>query len=793
MILSEIRGSARRLVASPGYSLGVVVTLSLGLALSIGMYTVLNGVILTGLPYPGGERVVEISSMNAEQGEEGGALTSAEAFALEDSRIFEHAGWFVWGGATVLSGDRPREITIHNVSGNYFAALGVRPQLGRWINESDVGPAREAAVLSDTEWERLAERDPAIIGKPLKLADETVTVVGVMPPDFATGAGLWRAADPAWHTENNAAFLNARYVNAIGRLAEGVDSARAASELDAFAARLRDTHSLSDNGWRLRTTSLLDLMVGDVRAVLAGVFLVSLVVLAIACANVGSLLAARLAGRERELAIVQALGATSSHVWRSILFELLLLASVSIVAAMLVLLVGLDVFRSMAAGILPRADEIVLDPGVAVFGIALAVICPLLVAIPFGLQLKKRMAGNLHASGKGVVGTQGGAMRTLPAAGLALATTALIAGAAVAMSLDQLREVDPGFRTENVYAVQLFHGGGPDEWRRFGNAVLAQLQTEPDVESVALTTAPPLATIGSFNVDLQVPGRAEPEPLQAALGRVSPEYMSVIDQPLLRGRMFSANDDATAPNVAIINKTLAERVFPNEDPLGRDIALPLGNGPRVAFRVIGIADDTRNAGLRSPADAEVLVPFAQAPWVGMTFLAHAPLAGDGLLERMQDAIWSVDPEEAMTRVYRLEDEIASQLKQVTFFTRMLGGFALVALLLAGFGTYSVIAFLQRRHTMETGVRLALGASSLNVARRVLQQGATLAFIAGVIGSIVAVAVLQLLAAQLYGVNAMSVGVYALGFAGVLFAAVIASAVPALRAARIQPMAALRYE
>ena len=384
-------------------------------------------------------------------------------------------------------------------------------------------------------------------------------------------------------------------------------------------------------------------------------------------------------------------------------------------------------------------------------------------------------------------------MRALPAVGLALATTALIAGAAVAMSLDQLRAVDPGFRTNNVYAVQLFHGGGPDEWRRFTDAVIAQLRTEPDVEAVALTTAPPLATIGSFSIDLQVPGRAEPEPLQAALRRVSPDYLDVIDQPLLRGRGFAAGDDATAPNVAIINKTLAERVFPDEDPVGRDIALPLGNGPRVAFRIVGIADDIRNDGLRSPANAEVLVPFAQVPWVGVTFLVHAPHAGDGLLERMQDAVWAVDPEEAMTRVYRLEDEIASQLKQVTFFTQMLGGFALIALLLAAFGTYSVIAFLQRRHTLETGVRLALGASSMQVARRVLQQGAVHAVVAGIAGSLAAIAVLQLLAAQLYGVNAMSAGVYVLGFAGVLLAAVLASVVPALRAARIQPMAALRYE
>jgi len=792
-LFSEICRSARRLLASPGYSAGVFVMLSIGLALSLGMYTVLNGVLLSALSYPGGERVVEIYSVNPGQNEESGALTAAEAFALADSEAFEYAGWFVWGGATVLSGDRPREITINNVSAEYFPALGVRPQVGRWINAGDIGPERQAVVLSDEEWERLANRDPGIVGKTLKLADETVTVVGVMPADFATGVGLWRAANPAWYSENNATFINARYVNAAGRLAEGIDSERAANTLDALAARIRDTHGMTDNGWRMRTTSLLDLAVGDVRGVLAGVFIVSLVVLAIACANIGSLLAARLAARERELAIVQALGATSGHVWRSLLFELLLLAFASTAAALLVLLVGLDVFRVMAGDILPRADEIVLDPGVAVFAFALALLCPLLVAIPFGLQLRKRMAGNLHASGKGAIGIHRGALRALPLAGLALATTALIAGTAVALSLDRLRDVDPGFRTNNVYAVQLFHGGGPQEWRRFGGVVITQIEAEPDIESVALTTAPPLATIGSFTIDIQVPGRAEPEPLQAGLRRVSSGYLDVLDQRLLRGRAFTAADDENSANVAIINETLARRVFPDVDPVGRDIALPLGNGPRVEFRVIGITADIRNAGLRSPSDAEILVPFEQSPWVGMTFLVHAPHAGAGLLERMQEAIWRVDPEEAMTRVYRLEDEIAAQLKQVAFFTRMLGGFALVALLLAAFGTYSVIAFLQRRHVMETGIRLALGAKPRDVACRVLRQGVMLALFAGIAGSLAAVAVLRLLGSQLFGVNAASPALYLSGIGGVLLAALLASAAPALRAARIQPMAALRYE
>lgn len=795
-LLAEIRQSVRRLLGSPGYSLGVLLMLTLGLALSVGMYTVLKGVILNGLPYPGGERVVEISASNAQQNESDNSLTGAEAYALVDVPAFEQVGWYVWGGMTVLSGERPREITINNVSAEFFAALGVRPQLGRWITAADIGSERQAVVLSDTEWQRLTNRDPNIIGKPLRLDDEIVTVVGVMPPEFtypSPDVGLWRAADPAWYSQSPAIFANARYLNAVGRLAEGVDAEGATRALDVLSARIRDTHGFADKGWRLRTTSLLDLAVGDVRGVLAGVFIVSLVVLIIACANVGSLLAARLAVRQRELAIVQALGATAGRVWRGLLFELLWLALLAIGGALLLLVAGLDVFRTLAADNLPRANEIALDPAVLGFAAGLALLCPLLVAVPFGVSLKRRMAGNLQTGGKGTGSTRRGALHALPMAGLALATTALIAGTAVALSLDRLRDVDPGFRSQNIYAVQLYHGGGPDEWRRFGSAVMERMAMEPDVESVAITTSPPLSHMGNFIIDAQVPGRAEPEPLQVDLRRVTPGYLNLLSVSLLQGRRFRESDDVAAPKVAIVNETFAHRVFDDAQAVGRDIALPLGSGPRVTYRIVGVAADIRNAGLRRPPDAEVLVPFEQAPWVGMTFLVHTPRASDNLLNRLQEAVWAVDPSEAITDVYPLRESVEAQFAQVVFFTRLLGGFAGLAVLLAAFGTYSVIAFLQRRQTTEIGVRLALGAQPRDVARRVLAQGVALAAVAGIAGSLVAVAVLRLLASQLFGVGAASPLLYVFGIGGVLLAALLASIAPALRAMHVNPIEALRYE
>ena len=795
-MLTEIRQAARRLCASPAYSLGVFLTLTSGLALSVGMYTVLNGVILKGLPYPGGERVVEINGVNAVQHETDGGLTAAEAFALADAPAFDHTGWYVWGGETILDGERPREILSNNVSAGFFPALGVRPQLGRWLDAEDTHPGSQAVVLSDSEWEQLTNRDPAVIGRPLKLVGETVTVVGVMPPDFAYPSevvGLWRAANPDWYLARDATFAHERFLIVIGRFAAGMDAERAAPELDALSARLRETWGLPDDGWRLRTTSLLDVTIGDVRGVLAGVFVIALVVLAIACANVGSLLAARLAARERELAIVQALGATSGRVWRGLLFELLLLAAVASVAALLLLLLGLQVFRALSAGILPQVDEVGLDPAVLAFAAVLALLCPLLVALPFGLRLRSRMAGNLQTSGKGTDDARRGALKALPVAGLALATAALIAGAAVAISLDRLRLVDPGFRVQDMYGVQVFHRGGPDEWRRFSRAVLERMSAEADVEGVALTTIPPLARVGNFIISVQVPGRDKPEAWQTVLQRVSADYLEIIAQPLVQGRGFLPADDDAASKVAIVNQAFARRAFDSIDVVGRTVALPLDDGPRVGYRIVGVVADARNAELREAGGPEIFVPFVQEPWVGMTFLAYAPHAADGLLARMQDAVWAVDPQEAITRVSRLQDDLEAQLAQTIYFTRVLGGFAVLALLLAGFGTYSVIAFLQRRQTRVIGIRLALGAEPLDVGWRVLVQGLALAAAAGIAGSLAAIAVLRLLESQLFGVGAASPALYALGIGGVLLAALLASVGPAWRAARVQPMAALRNE
>jgi len=794
VLMHEMGAALRNLVRRPGYSLAVVLTLGIGIALAAGMFTVLRGVVLQGLPYPGGERVVQVESYNPEIGVTGNNLTPAEALEIGSVEAFEHVGWFTWGGATVLSGERPRELGANRVSAGYFPALGVPPMLGRWIDQTDAAGAGDAVVLSYVEWDRLTGRDPDIIGKPLRLSDETVRVVGVMPPEFthpSRNVGLWRVGLDRDLAGNPGVFLNARYLNVIARIAENASATQLQAQLDAMSGGLHAEHGI-ESAWRLDTVSLLEQAVGDVRGALVGVFMVSLVVLAIACANAGALLAARLTARQRELAVMQALGATSSRVWRSILIEMSILGVLGAAIALGLLFVGLDSFKTLAEGTIPLARMIELDLGALGFAALVAVISPLLITLPIAIGLRRRFAENLQGSGKGVATTTR-ALTVLPVVGLALATAALIAGGAMLHSLNNMNSANPGYRTAGIQAVQMFKGGGPDVWRNFANAVADEMKAQYDVEDVAITTAAPMSLIGGFTIDLQVPDRELPEPLQAGLRRVSPNYLELLDLPVLRGRGFSDADDAAAPKVAIINETLARRVFGDLDPIGRTLALPLGNGPRVEYRVVGIARDFRNAGLRNPPEPEVLVPFAQDPWVGMTFLVAAPRAGNDLVERLQRAIWAHDPEEATTRIYRLQDDVDAQSARVGFFGGMLGAFAILAALLAAFGTYSVIALVQRQRTTEVGIRLALGADPARIARQVFRYGTILALAAGVFGSVAAFAVLRLLANQLFGVSPANPGLYLFGIAAVAVTALAASALPAWRAARIAPVEALHYE
>lgn len=792
---SAITHAARRLARSPGYGAALIVTLALGIAISVVAFSILSGVIYRSLPYPDQDRVVLVESANPSQGVSNGNLTPAQAETFAGTaRGFEALGYYMWGGVTLMHGGRPVELTTNRVSADYFRALGVSPRLGRFIQADDIEAGEAVAVLSYETWRRFAGGSPDVVGDTLQTTNGPVRVAGVMPPEFrfpAQDVGMWLALQPQHLDPESPAYWNARYINAVGRRAPGTSFRAAGEELAVIDAAVRERYGISDLGWKVTLNPVLDSLVGDVRWVLWGVFGVSILVLLIACANVAALVAARLAERRHQLAIALAVGATRGRLRAELSLELLLAGAIAAAAGAAIAFGAVEIIRELAVGHVPRADEITLGWPALAFAISTALAVPFLV-LALGAGAGLPTPAHAREQGHGLVGTRDRRLR-LPVLGIALSTTALIAAAALALSLAKLTRVEPGYRLDGVQALQLFRGGGPDEWRRFAIEAGERMAALPGVERVAVTTAAPQSLVGSFTTDVQVPERDLPEPLQANLRRVDPGYLPLLDIPLVAGRNFRDGDDQNAPRVAIVSETLARRVFGELDPIGRELALPLGNGPRVPVRIVGVSRDVKNAGLRSAPEPEVLVPFDQFPWVGMTFLVRAPGALSGLDEQLQSVVWELDPEEGITRVFELREDVDAQARPLRFFATAVTAFAVASVCLGAFGVYSVLAFVQRRRVRELGMRLALGASPSRLFGLVMTEGARILALGLAGGALGAVGLLRLLESQLFGMGALPWAAVASGGLAMVLAAIAAAALPAWRAARVNPVEALRHE
>ena len=795
---TDLRFVLRRLAKAPGFAMATLLMLGLGVALGVGMFSVVGGVLLGALPYPDSARVVVVGAANAVEGVEDGLLTPAEVVQLEELQQagkgpFDGFGYYSWGGLTVFDGERPRELATVKLSAGVLPALGVAPLHGRWFNADDYGKASDALILSESEWRRLFGADPAAIGRSVRTDDGVFRVVGIMPAGFATpgaNVGAWRPIEPWGDGASQPWFWNARFMNAYARLPQQ-GAARVQDGLDAIGEGIRERYSLPA-GWNMQVTPVLDTIVGNVRVPVWGALAIALLVLLIGCANVVILLDARETGRRHAQALLQALGASRARMRRILLLETVVLSFAGVGIGLLLAWLGVDALRTLAAGSLPRVEAIVLDARAVGFALLLAPVMPLVALLAGSLRPRASAAEAIRGSGRGLVeGRAPASRRWLPAVGVALSTVSLVAACALVLSLVRLQQVDPGFRTENVHGLQMWRSGGPKAWLPFAREMEDRLRALPGVEDVAMTTATPLSPFGNFAIDLQVQGRAQPEPYQVALRRVTPDYLQLLDIPLLQGRGIQATDGEGAEPVAVISRTLAERAFPDGVAVGQVIGLPLGRDARVMYRVVGVAEDVRNDTLRSAPIPEVLVSFANAPWVGMTFLVRTGRDLPGVQAQMAAAVWDIDPLEGITRQFALAGDVDAQLQAARFFARTVGAFALAALLLAAFAVYAVAALQQQRRVGEFGLRLAIGARPAMLAVQILRESMAGVLVGIGLGALGALAVLRLLQAHLFGLQGGSLGVLAAGAAALAAAALVASMLPAWRATRVDPGTSLR--
>lgn len=791
---TDLRLALRGVLRRPGHAMGVVLTLALGIGVCAAMYSVVQGVLLRGLEFPESSRLVVLASSST-TGSGSGALSGAEAESLGAVPSLDAAGYYLWGGVTDTTAERPRMLTLISVGGELFRSLGVQPQLGRWLDAGDAN-RDSGVVISHALWQERFGGDPGVIGQPFEVDWVQSSVVGVMPPDFgfpARGVDFWIGYDVERLRAEPALFQNARFMMGIGRLAEGADAGQLARDLAAHSEQLAQAHGAALRDWRLEAASLLDSRVGKVRPILLALLLIAGLALAVACANVVNLVVLRGLARQQELAVHQALGASGGRLATQVFLETLLLGVAATAIGALAARVALQGFIGLADSNMPRANEVALDATALLGVLAIGLVASLMAASLPALRLWRHPPGLALRAGDGR-STQGrsGIGRVLPVAACAVSVAGLAAALLLAGNLRELRNVPLGYDARPVLALNLFRD--PDPGRgAYANGLVEALREMPGVAAAAAISSAPLSPFGQIPVDVQVDGRQSMEPLRPRIRTVSGPIEQVLGLRLQRGRWLDPSDHADAEPVAMINRRFAERVFPGQEALDQYLTLPpFGTpGDRLRVRIIGVMEDARMGSVAEPAVPEVWLPDAQYGVSSLALLVRAHGDPGALLAPAQQAVWSQQPHQGIYSSQLLSRALDAQLATPRFFARNAGAFALLALMLAAVGVHSVVAYQMGRRQREFSLRLALGAQPRSLALQVLHGGLRLGLPAAVLGVGLGMLAAGILRGTLVGLEG-SMWLAPLMAALLLLVVVVLACVSSMRRAlRVQPMTSLR--
>ena len=800
-LAQDVRYAARGLARAPGFAFAVIATLTLAIGANVAMFAVVDAVLLSPLPYRDADRLVWLREVDPTEGGRDQAVSPPTA---EDWRRAQRS----FAGVAAISDEPvvflgaggPEKIEAAAVSADFFQVMGTWPALGRgFLAEDDVQGARRVVVLSDALWRRRFGADPGVVGRLVRLGADAHEVVGVAPRgfEFPRGAELWMPLAPA--LGEGALVRGAHFLDVVGRLAPGVDAARAEAELVSIQGRIAETDP-SYAGYGARVESLRTHEVGSVRTALLVLLAAVGFVLLIACANVAGLLLARAGSRAREMSIRLAVGAGRRRLVRQLLTESVALAAAGGACGLLLAAWGVGALRALGPDVLPRASEL----GVSWEAVAFTVLVTLLTGTAFGLvpALRASRLDLAAALRDGAASLAGGLRSTRLRGALVVAesalTVVLLVGAGLMLnSLVRLLLVDPGFRPDGVstFLIALPRERYPDGPRQaaFYSELRERVRTLPGVLSVGLGSNVPVSG-QSMMSPLMVEGRArEPGAAQTFVQQTVADegYFRALGMRLVAGRAFTEADGASAVPAAVVNEELARRVFPGEDPIGKRLRTMFGSP---AMReIVGVVADVRHAGPARAAPPQVFVPFAQSPGPYMTLVVRAEGEPRALAAGVRAAVLGVDPEQPVDRVASLESLLAGTMARSRLYALLLGGYALLALALAAVGLYGVIAYSVGQRTHEIGVRVALGATAGTVVRDVLGQGLALCGAGMGMGLLGAVAVARVLRGLLYGVGPGDVATYSAAAAVLLVVSVAACWAPARRAARIDPLIALRHE
>ena len=825
-LIQDVRYGFRTLRNSPGMTLIAMISLALGIGGNSTMFSVIHTLLLQPPPYQNLDRLVVTWGSSVSHGRGRDMITGADLLDWrKQSRSFEYLELTDGSAspATLAVSGPPERIRRQYVSPRLFQALGVKPLIGRNFSEEEVHTGPKAMMMSYEFWQRRFGSDPGIVGRGFYFDGNPVTIIGVMPPKFgilSDNADLWQPLDVGGAEEMTRKIP---WLIGIGRLKPGATLAQAQTELNGIARQLEQAYPDTNRDRGVLLDTLASVLTEGTQESLYPLFGAVVFVLLIACANVANLLLARAGGRKKEIVVRAAMGASRARIVRQLLTESVLLASLGGATGLLVGFLGIKLFQVLASDFSSRVQDIALNLPVTIFTLAVSVLTGILTGLAPAIQASRPdLNESLKESARGSGRTQGRTRAVLVIAEVALALMLLTGAGLMVSSLVRLSHVQPGFDPARLLTMQIDLSGPrylknvemrdiqiqsiSERVEPFYERVLENVRSLPGVESAGLVAWLPMGrgAAGPRNRLFTIARHPEPPPAEvpsAMYNMVSSDYFRTLRIPLVHGRVLTEHDTLSAPWVIVINKSMAQRFWPNEDPIGQVITIKTIKEERPR-QIVGVVGDVRQWWRGGEPRPEFYAPFAQQP----------PVYGDGYQNRVHRFVavrTALKPETVMTAVraevlaldrdqpvydlHTMDDFLSMSTAPWRFYLTLLGTFAGISLFLAAIGIYGVMSYSIGARTHEIGIRMAIGAGRWDVLRLVFHQGMMLTAVGMAIGLVASFLVMRVIANFLYGVrpyDPLTLAGAILILAGVACAAIIQ---PAVRACRVAPAVALRHQ
>lgn len=803
--MNDFRYALRQLLRQPGFTILAVVALALGIGANTVLFSAINTLFLRPLSYPHPEQLVRVWGSFPERGLDRANVSWPRFTAWRDQQqSFAEFSAQSFTGFTLTGRGDPENLNGVRVTENFFRALGVQPLFGRvFTPEEDKPGGANVAVLTHTFWQKRFGGDQNILGQPITLNGASFTVVGVMPPSLKFPFIQTHVFTPRiFEQEGLPPEIIERgtgYLTILGRMKPGVNREQAEEQMRVVDHRYQAAQpDKVDAKAGMSVVSLHEDLVGRQRPMLLTLFAAVGCVLLVGCANVGNLLLARFTGRRKEIAIRTALGATRARIVFQFLAESVLTAGIAGLLGVLLSIWGLDLLKKVVEDFLPRSREISLDVNVLLFAVGLSLITGIVLGLVPALHASRSdPIDSLKDSSRGSTGRQAGRLRAgLLVAEVALSLVLVVGAVLLVDSFRRLQNVNPGFRAEGIttFFVGLPPGSYPDIQRQglfFQNAI-EKLKALPGITTASAGSNLPASDNGNTRSPAAVEGRPLPpvsDRIIAVRSTTLPGFFETLGIPVKQGRDFNWRDRPDAPNV-IINETMAKKFFPGEDPIGHRLITGIQSIPR---EIVGVVGDVRSENLSLPPGPEMYYPATQLDGAFMSIIVRSARPAASLRSELIAAIHTLDPGLPIDQVQSYNEVLAQASADRRLSMYLLGGFAGLALALAGMGIYSVIAYGVAQRTNEFGIRFALGAAARDVIGLVMKEGLRLSAVGLVVGLGLSLTVTRLMQRLLFEVSPSDPWLYSGVALFICAVAALACFVPALRATRIDPMQALRTE